>query len=134
MNGEGESTALPPLPALLVNPGEPSPTGPVYRAYDRGEPRLPDLPPPPPDWSPASVIGWLGRQRNDLQAPAAALRPAIGQALDAVAALPEVRLTRMSGSGATVFALFDSPAAAAAAGERLGGARPDWWVTPTVLG
>src|SRR5690606_16462508 len=47
--------ALPPLPALLVNPGEPSPTGPVYRAYDKGEPRLPDLPPPPPDWSPASV-------------------------------------------------------------------------------
>ncbi|MFO0002219.1 MAG: hypothetical protein ACK559_13890 [bacterium] len=57
----------------------------------------------------------------------------MGEALSVTAALSGVRLTRMSGSGATVFALFDTTAAARAAGEILGGDRPDWWVRPTVL-
>ena len=126
-------TGLPPLPALLVNPRAPSPTGAVYRALDAGPTRAADRPPPPSDWSALSVIDWLTVQRNDLQAPAAALVPAIGEALEATTVLPGARLTRMSGSGATVFALFDTAAAADAAGRALAALRPDWWVRPTVL-
>lgn len=124
---------LPPLAALLVNPGALSPTGAVYRAFDQGPPAEADTPAPPLDWTASGVAAWLCGLRNDLQAPAVALTPAIGQVLAAVADLPGARLTRMSGSGATVFALFDTPEAAAVAGDALSAARPGWWVRPTVL-
>ena len=125
---------LPSLPALLINPGVASPTGEVYRAFDAGPPAAADRPPPPADWTIAKVIDWLAAQRNDLQAPAVARAPAIGQALAAAAALPDVHLVRMSGSGATVFALFDTPAAARLAGRRMATDRPRWWIAPTNLG
>lgn len=124
---------LPPLPALLVNPGVPSSTGAVYRAFDDGAIGAADRPSPPSDWSARSVIDWLALQRNDLQAPAAALAPAIGEAMAAMADLPGARLTRMSGSGATVFALFDTASAAEAAGRTLAALHPDWWIQPSVL-
>ena len=125
--------ALPPLHAVLVNPGRPSPTGAVYRAYDAGPPKLADRPAPPADWSPATVIDWLARQRNDLQAPAVSLEPEIGAALSAMAATG-ARLTRMSGSGATVFGLFDDAGAAAQAAANLRTNHGNWWVQTTVLG
>ncbi|MDP3801268.1 4-(cytidine 5'-diphospho)-2-C-methyl-D-erythritol kinase [Brevundimonas sp.] len=124
---------LPPLPVLLVNPGVPSPTGAVYGAYDAGPVRAADRPRPPSGWDPASVLAWLADQRNDLQAPAVALQPVIGEALAAVEALPGVRLARMSGSGATVFALFATAAAADEAARLLAASRPDWWVVSTRL-
>ncbi len=126
-------TGLPPLSALLVNPGVPSSTGAVYRAFDEGTTGAADRPSKPSDWSALSVIDWLAIQRNDLQVPAVALAPAIGEALATTATLPGARLTRMSGSGATVFALFDTASAAEAAGRTLAALRPDWWVRPTVL-
>lgn len=124
---------LPSLAALLVNPGVPSSTGAVYGAFDAR--RSPPLvaPPPPTGWDPASVVGWLAAQRNDLQAPAIALAPAIGEAMEAAAGLPGVRLVRMSGSGATVFALFDSLPEATEAARRLKSMQPHWWITPTTL-
>lgn len=125
--------ALPPLHAVLANPGRPSPTGAVYRAYDAGPPQSADRPAPPADWSAASVIDWLAGQRNDLEAPAAALEPAIGVALSEMAATG-ARLTRMSGSGATVFGLFDTADAAARAAADLRDEHGDWWVRATVLG
>lgn len=125
--------ALPPLPALLVNPGAPSPTGAVYRAYDQGAARDADQPAPPSDWSPPAVVDWLAAQRNDLEAPAVALQPAIGEALAAVRGLPGARLTRMSGSGATVFALFDGPGAADQAGRGLAAQYPHWWIRSAIL-
>lgn len=123
---------LPPLPCVLVNPGVPSPTGAVYRAYDAA-PRTADRPPPPADWSVAAVIAWLAEQRNDLEAPAVALNPVIGDAIAAVAA-SGVDLARMSGSGATVFGLCATPAAAEQAAARLSVAHPDWWVRACTLG
>lgn len=125
--------ALPPLPAILVNPGVPSPTGAVYRGYDAGPQATADRPAPPSDWRLPTVLDWLGHQRNDLQAPAVALQPAIAEALDAVAALPGARLTRMSGSGATVFALFDTVEGADRAAATLSEHRQGWWVQSTVL-
>lgn len=124
---------LPPLHAVLVNPGVPSPTGAVYRTYDAAPRALEARPTPPADWSASGVIDWLAEQRNDLEAPAIALQPTIGAAMQAVAALPEARLIRMSGSGATVFALFDTRGAAEAAARTLAANQPDWWITPTTL-
>ncbi len=124
---------LPPLSAVLINPGEPSPTGAVYRAFDGRAAGSADRPAAPADWRPATVADWLAAQRNDLEAPAAALQPAIGEALTEAARLPGVRLVRMSGSGATVFALFDTAEAAAAAARSPILARPGWWVRSTTL-
>ena len=124
---------LPTLPAVLFNPGVPSPTGAVYRAYDAGPTRSADRPDEPHDWSVAAVIDWLSVQRNDLQPPALALTPAIAHALAAVAATPQVALTRMSGSGATVFGLYPTAAAAQAAAQNLALAHPGSWVTATTL-
>lgn len=125
---------LPPLHAVLVNPRVPSSTGAVYRAYDAGPVGGADLPPPPQDWSPATVIDWLARQRNDLERPALELQPAIRPALAAMGRMSGVGLTRMSGSGATVFGLFADAAAADEAAQRLSAEHGDWWVKSTVLG
>lgn len=123
-----EADWLPPLHAVLVNPGVGSPTGPVYRAYD-ADPRRLDPRPEPPS---GDLIAWLGQQRNDLEPPAVTLAPAIGDAIAAVRADPDVAFARMSGSGATVFGLCGGAEAAKAAAGRL--ARPGWWVRACVLG
>ncbi len=122
---------LPTLHGVLLNPGLPSPTGGVYRAYDAA-PKAADRPASPADWSAAAVIAWLAAQRNDLEAPAQAVTPGIEEALAAMRAAPACRLTRMSGSGATVFGLFDDRAAAIEAAFALD--RPGWWARPVVLG
>lgn len=124
---------LPSLPAVLFNPGVPSPTGAVYQAYDAGPVRSANRPAPPTDWSVEAVIDWLSVQRNDLEAPAVSLTPAIADALRAVADTPDVALTRMSGSGATVFGLYRTDAAARAAAAILAEIHPTAWVRPTCL-
>lgn len=125
---------LPSLHAVLVNPGVPCSTGAVYRAYDADPVGGSDRPLDPGDLSPGGVIRWLSGQRNDLQAPALSVAPAIAQALEALAACEGPGLVRMSGSGATVFALFERPTDASAAAARLSADHPSWWVTATVLG
>jgi 4-diphosphocytidyl-2-C-methyl-D-erythritol kinase len=127
-----EEPRLPPLHAVLLNPGLPSPTGAVYRAFDDAPAGGADCPAAPQDWSPSAVIDWLTGQRNDLEAPALRVTPGIGEALSAMQVAPGCRLTRMSGSGATVFGLFDDAAAAKAAALAL--QRPGWWVRPCLLG
>jgi 4-diphosphocytidyl-2-C-methyl-D-erythritol kinase len=136
--GRGEklsaAPAMPPLPAVLVNPGVPSPTGPVYRAYDAsGAPGAADRPEPPPLRTVRAAAEWLARCRNDLEAPALGLEPRIGHALDALKAQPEALLTRMSGSGATCFALTNTRAEADALAARLSAAQPGWWVKACTL-
>ncbi len=135
MRGIGERlepVALPGLPAVLANPGVPVATGAVFAALERREnPAMPGLPAFP---DAAALIGFLAAQRNDLEAPARALAPQVGEALAALAAQPECLLARMSGSGATCFGLFRSAAAADHAAADLTRARPRWWVVPTQLG
>lgn len=138
--GRGERLSPPPgLPeihAVLVNPGVPSPTGPVYRAYDAaGAPGGSDRPPLPDTFdSVEELAAVLATCRNDLEAPAVALAPDIGSALQALRGEPEVLLARMSGSGATCFALCGGELEAASLAERLAAARPDWWVRACRLG
>lgn len=72
---------------------------------------------------------WKGiRARgNDLEPPALEIAPVIGDALGLLDSQPGVRLARMSGSGATCFALFDSEAARDLADAAIARSRPDWW-------
>jgi 4-diphosphocytidyl-2-C-methyl-D-erythritol kinase len=137
--GRGDDLApaphLPDLPAVLVNPLIASPTGEVYRAYDAAPaPQGADRPLAPGTVGSArEAAAWLAACRNDLEAPAVRLRPDIGEVLTRLAAEPETLLARMSGSGATCFALCESEAAAVALAARLSAAEPAWWVRPTVL-
>jgi len=136
--GRGEilspAPAMPPLPAVLVNPGVPSPTGAVYRAYDAsGAPGAADRPQPPSLKTTAAAAAWLATCRNDLEPPALMLEPRIGEALEALRAQPESLLTRMSGSGATCFALTATRAGAEALAARLAAAHPLWWVKACTL-
>jgi len=140
MQGEGErvrvQTGLPALPAVLVNPGLDCPTGPVFRAFDAagGGQEFVALEALPPFQNVSDLINWLQEQGNDLQAPAIELVPEIAIVLDTLVQLEGARLARMSGSGATCFALFESREAAEAAATVLAAARPGWWVRATLLG
>jgi 4-diphosphocytidyl-2-C-methyl-D-erythritol kinase len=71
--------------------------------------------------------------RNDLEPPARAVQPLVGEALAALSRTRGCRLVRMSGSGATVFALYDDCNAAAAAAAAVRRAEPGWWVKATSL-
>jgi 4-diphosphocytidyl-2-C-methyl-D-erythritol kinase len=133
MRGIGEvlspPLSLPALPAVLVNPGVPTATRDVFRAFAglHGETApLGDVPD-------SGLVAFLQVHGNDLTPAAIACAPVIGEVLDVLAALPGARLARMSGSGSTCFALFDSGAAACAAAERLAAAYPDWWIAATTL-
>jgi 4-diphosphocytidyl-2-C-methyl-D-erythritol kinase len=133
--GRGEilspAPALPELHAVLVNPGVPSPTGAVYRAYDAAvHPDGAERPFMPSDLeSVEEVAAWLSvATRNDLEAPAVALEPRIGEVLDVLRDEPESLLVRMSGSGATCFALCAGDIEAEGLVDRLEAMRPDWWV------
>lgn len=125
--------ALPSVPALLVNPRLPVATPDVFRAL--GAKDNPPMPDRLPDFgTPGALIDWLQGMRNDLQNAAIDVEPVIGQLLEMLADLPGCRLTRMSGSGATCFALFDTWEDATTAGEALQRAQPGWWVAACVLG
>lgn len=118
---------MPPLDAVLVNPLVPSPTGAVYTAYDKSGSA--DLPPMPEAFESAEeVAAWLAYCRNDLQVPAVAREPLIGEVLETLAGEPETLLARMSGSGATCFALCAGDIEAEGLAERLQAMRPGWWV------
>jgi 4-diphosphocytidyl-2-C-methyl-D-erythritol kinase len=136
MLAEGRGDALdypPPFPeldAVLVNPMRPSPTGAVYRAYDlAGAPGDAALPPwPEPLETAHDLARFLSRCRNDLQSPAISLQPAIAEALAALKARPETIFARMSGSGATCFALCACERDRRDLAFSLSAAHPDWWV------
>lgn len=107
-------------PVLLVNPGVAVPTGAVFQGWD-GVDRGP-LDPAAPHAG-----------RNDLEAPARIIAPSIADVVSALAAQPGATLARMSGSGATCFALFDTPAERDAAEAALAVAHPGWWRLATSL-
>jgi len=142
-------------PVLLVNPGVAVSTAAVFRGWegvDRGPliNRHPGLVPgatvphPPKreavwqggcrdepgmtDWLRAAVAG-----RNDLQASALAIAPVIGNVLDLLQAQPGATLARMSGSGATCFALFADEAARTAARATIAALQPSWWCLESTL-
>lgn len=139
MCGVGEEIGPPlhlaPLPAVLVNPGVPVPTAPVFKALGLAAGQsLPgaDHPVIGEGLDGDALVAAIGPARNDLEAPALTVAPVIGTVLAALRA-QGCRLARMSGSGATVFALFDDRRRAVRAASALRAAHPEWWVAPTFL-
>lgn len=135
MAGIGDVLCAPPrLPAcavLLVNPGVPVPTGPVFAAWRGPFTQAAPIRESPP--SAAAFAALLRRRRNDLEAPACARAPAIGETLARLRAEPACLLARMSGSGGTCFGLFEDEAAATRAARAIARERPHWWLRPTFL-
>lgn len=106
------------MPVLLVNPRIPLPTGPVFKGWDgidRG-------PMPEGDVRTIALNG-----RNDLEPSALALVPQIGTVLAALGETGPL-VARMSGSGATCFALYDSNESMVLAAKLLADSHPDWWL------
>ena len=140
MSGVGERlgppVALPDVFAVLANPRVSAPTRDVFEALGL---------------APGSCIGTAGRQmlapgpeagitldtlvsgRNDLEPAALRIAPVIRLALETLSRLPGAKAARMSGSGATCFALFDSRVGAARAHRIVVAEQPHWWVQATAL-
>ncbi len=133
MAGIGEQVrpapALPAAWAVLAHPGVPLETASVFRRFAG-----PFTGPAPLDPMPASatdLAAALRARRNDLEAAAIGLCPVIGEGLAALAALPDALIARMSGSGATCFALFAGAREAKAGAAALRRRYPAWWITAT---
>jgi 4-diphosphocytidyl-2-C-methyl-D-erythritol kinase len=124
---------LPRLPVVLVNPGVAMPTREVFAALILRPERQPAFPASLPADA-ADLVELIAAGRNDLEAPAIELQPRIAGVLVKLRSLPGCRLARMSGSGATCFALFGSGRAAASGARALRAEHADWWIRATALG
>ena len=138
MAGVGEQLsaplALPPLFAVLVNCGVAVPTAPVFKALGLAPgAALPGPAHPLSLTDGVQALDLLAGLPNDLEPPAIALAPEIAGVRALLEAQPEARLVRMSGSGATVFALTQDCHAAARLAKRVSQGAPGWWVRSTVL-
>lgn len=107
---------------LLVNPGVGVSTASVFAGWDRVDRGALDA---------DSLDALVAQGRNDLEAPALTIAPVIADVLAALRGQTGVRLARMSGSGATCFALFESDAALADAAMAMRAAHRDWWMMET---
>ena len=139
MSGVGETLeplSLPTMPCVMVNPGVPVATRDVFNALGlrNGEllvgatdvllqDRWPDAKASLEDW-----VEALAASSNDLEAPAMRVQPVIGEVISALNATNGAWLARMSGSGATCFAIYENTAEAGRAAEQLRRAHPGWWV------
>jgi 4-diphosphocytidyl-2-C-methyl-D-erythritol kinase len=111
-------------PVLLVNPGIAISTGAVFAAWDGT------------DGGPIAegpLLDRAGAARNDLEAPARAIAPVIGDVLTVLAATDDPLLTRMSGSGATCFGLYRTEAERASAAAAIRRKYPRWWTLESAL-
>jgi 4-diphosphocytidyl-2-C-methyl-D-erythritol kinase len=144
MTGVGETLEplfLPKMPCVMVNPGVPVATSAVFKALGlrNGELRVgvtdvllqdrwPDEGASLEDW-----VEALAGSANDLEAPAVRIEPVIGEVVSALSATNGAWLARMSGSGATCFAIYENTAEAQRAADQIRRDHPGWWVHAGVL-
>ncbi len=144
MTGVGENLSMldiPSMPCVMVNPRVGVATKDVFAALGLGKgeflagagdvmfsPGWPDDGASFDAW-----IGAIGHGTNDLEKPALQVQPVIGEVLSALRATDGVQLARMSGSGATCFAVFETTDAAAQAAKAISQSHPGWWVHAGVL-
>jgi 4-diphosphocytidyl-2-C-methyl-D-erythritol kinase len=132
MEGRGEIVTMArgvrPLRIVLVNPRVAVPTGPVFATLETRTGTGTQRERMEYDGDVWGLTDFLAATTNDLEAPALKLAPVIGDVLAALKAQPQVMLARMSGSGATCFALFETDEAADAAADAIAAAHPEWWV------
>ncbi|MBR0822874.1 4-(cytidine 5'-diphospho)-2-C-methyl-D-erythritol kinase [Bradyrhizobium liaoningense] len=139
MTGVGEQLlplALPSMPCVMVNPRVPVATKDVFQELGLrngellvGATSVLDAPAWPDEG--ASIADWvdvLETVANDLEAPALRIESVIGEVLEALRDSAGVKLARMSGSGATCFAIYGAPADAHAAAEQIRRDHSGWWV------
>jgi len=119
------AAGLPTAGIVLANPRRALPTAGVFAARRGAFAAGGRFDPMPPDA--AGLAGVLTARRNDLTEAALTLLPDIARVLERLARLPGALIARMSGSGATCFALFSDRAAALDAGAALARAEPSWW-------
>ena len=132
----GPALSLPPLFAVLVNPGTPVETKSVFARIGLAPGEALGLGGHPPIADGASLdqlLGLLRRGRNDMEDAASVVAPIIGSVIAVLSAARGCKLARMSGSGATCFALFDNRHAAMKAARVIRRDHPHWWVAATVL-
>jgi 4-diphosphocytidyl-2-C-methyl-D-erythritol kinase len=140
MRGIGEILSspfkLPPLQGVLVNPGVALSTKAVFARW-----KPPAAPVVPADLTVLTamnkrdqLVRFLLSQANDLESAAIALAPIVADVLLALSSQPRCELARMSGSGATCFAVFASAMDAIKAAEAIHAEYPGWWVRATALG
>lgn len=138
MTGRGEGLAtltLPRFGAVLVNPGVAVATADVFRALAVAPgTRLGEAVPADSFTSRQAALDFLRREPNDLQPPAFAKVPVLHEVEATLKATPDVLLVRMSGSGATMFALYEDCRRAARAAKMVVRLHPGWWVKSTILG
>ena len=110
---------------ILINPGQPVSTGAVFQGLLQKYSAPMDAAPDPtgPNW-----MDWLKAQRNDLERPAIALQPVIAKVLTALRELPGCQLARMSGSGATCFAILQEAGVPHRSVASLKRAFPEGWI------
>jgi 4-diphosphocytidyl-2-C-methyl-D-erythritol kinase len=144
MTGVGETLmplSLPIMPCVMVNPCVPVPTKDVFAALGLRSGELlvgvsdvfqaaawPEAGASVEDWVEALAAG-----SNDLEAPAMRIQPVIGDVLAALNATNGAWLARMSGSGATCFAIYENTAEAQRAAQKIMLDHPGWWVHAGVL-
>ena len=138
MQGRGEKLGQllcwPPICAVLANPGMSVSTKQVFARIGLALGEGLSAPvAPPPTLKHNAILAALAGGRNDMEGAARTLAPVIGEVLETLAAMPGARLARMSGSGATCFALFDDRQAAARTAHAIARKHPGWWVRATAL-
>ncbi|WP_422030780.1 4-(cytidine 5'-diphospho)-2-C-methyl-D-erythritol kinase [Roseovarius sp.] len=136
VTGIGETVTpvpnLPPLDAVLVNPGLPVLTAEVFKRLRHKVNR--PMPAEMPSFeTSAELIDWLRGMRNDLQEPAIEAEPVIRQVFETLERTPGCQLARMSGSGGTCFGIYHDAETAGSAAGRLQESFPSWWVRATRL-
>ena len=139
MTGVGDNLTplnLPILPCVMINPGVPVATKDVFTALGLRSGKLlvgatdvfrgtawPEAGASVEDW-----VEVLAASSNDLEAPAMRIQPIIGEVIAALNATNGAWLARMSGSGATCFAIYENTAEAGRAAEKIRRDHPGWWV------
>jgi 4-diphosphocytidyl-2-C-methyl-D-erythritol kinase len=144
MTGVGETLlplSLPKMPCVMVNPRIPVATKDVFKALGLRNGQLlvsatdvlrgtawPEAGASLEDW-----VEVLAAEHNDLEAPATRIQPVIGEVLAALSASNGAWLARMSGSGATCFAIYENTADAQRAAQQIQLDHPQWWVHAGIL-
>lgn len=116
---------LPPAHILLVNPLVETPTPAVFKARrgDFSPAARWDRPPA----SAKDLAAFLATRQNDLTDPAIIVAPVVADVLAAIAGTKDCLLSRLSGSGATCFGIFENAATADAARTAIKAQHPNWW-------
>lgn len=137
MTGVGERLSpplhLPPLHAVLVNPGVALGTRDVFAQYAGGQ-QMHALAPQAVPRDLGAFIDFLKANGNDLTEAAIACAPMVAEVLKTLETQRGALLARMSGSGSTCFALFTTGEESAAAASSIAAAHKDWWVKATAFG